>query len=276
MDTAVDIILWLSQELDHKHVFVSCDKGNKKGVDHLVKYLSWLDDDGKVQVSILDIDGSEGTGEACAQAIEKSLKKLNLVGRRVVLKGQSTDSGGGCVLENLSRELVLRALTVDGDLDEGYLMSACTIRCCLQLQLARSMEKYIGPGGLSGERNAVQMCHNVYLLQSCMKSLQWKTLMEEAKVFHDLHYDTDLPTDDSVDLGDRAFNEKWNKVRRPMSCLYPHSLVVCWELMTTTWYSSSSPNWSSKPFLPTMPRTRLLLIFNPCLWIPTSTVMSAW
>jgi hypothetical protein len=33
-------------------------------------------------------------------------------------------------------------------------------------------------------------------------------------VFHDLHYDTDLPTDDSVDPGDRAFNEKWNKVRK--------------------------------------------------------------
>jgi hypothetical protein len=34
MDTAVDNILWLSQELDNKHVFVFCDKGNKKGVDH--------------------------------------------------------------------------------------------------------------------------------------------------------------------------------------------------------------------------------------------------
>jgi hypothetical protein len=81
MDTAVDNILWLSQELDNKQVFVSCDKGNKKGVDHLVKYLSWVDDDCKVQVSMLDIDGSEGTGEACAHAIEKSLKKLNLDGR---------------------------------------------------------------------------------------------------------------------------------------------------------------------------------------------------
>jgi hypothetical protein len=46
---------------------------------------------------------------------------------------------------------------VDEDPDEGYLMSACTIHC-LQLQLVRPMEKYIGPGGLT-KRNAVQMCH---------------------------------------------------------------------------------------------------------------------
>jgi hypothetical protein len=44
-DGAVDCLLWLVDELKKAHaVFLACDKGNQKGVDHLAKVLSWWDD----------------------------------------------------------------------------------------------------------------------------------------------------------------------------------------------------------------------------------------
>ena len=79
--------------------------GNKKGIEHFVKELSWLDDDGTVRAQTLDVDASLATTKACAQAIQASLKKVSLAGRKIVLKGQTTDSGGGGVLDLLADEL---------------------------------------------------------------------------------------------------------------------------------------------------------------------------
>lgn len=52
--------------------------GNKKGLGHFVKCFSWVDDDGQVQVHLVDLDASEGSSKECAKAIAKSLKKLGL------------------------------------------------------------------------------------------------------------------------------------------------------------------------------------------------------
>jgi hypothetical protein len=77
---------------------LSCDKGNKKGLSHFMKILSWWDKtEKKVQTFVLDIDASEGTSEGCAEAIQHSMKKVNKTTITLPLKGQTTDSGGGGV-----------------------------------------------------------------------------------------------------------------------------------------------------------------------------------
>ena len=117
-----------------------------------MKKLSWLDDDGVLQTQLLDIDGSLSTTKACAKAIQASLKKVSLGGRKIVLKGQTTDSGGGGVLDKLADELEVLGLTVEKDL---YYVGACAIHC-LQLQLSGPTNALIGEGGVD-KRNAIQM-----------------------------------------------------------------------------------------------------------------------
>ena len=56
----------------------SCDKGNKKGLGQFVKILLWWDEDQKQDKTfVLDIDASKGTSKGCAEAIQRSMKKLN-------------------------------------------------------------------------------------------------------------------------------------------------------------------------------------------------------
>ena len=93
---AVDSLIEVGNQIrGADNVFLSCDKGNKKGLSHFVKILSWWDrTQKKVQTFVLDIDASEGTSEGCAEAIKHSMKKLNDT-VALLLKGQTTDSGGG-------------------------------------------------------------------------------------------------------------------------------------------------------------------------------------
>jgi hypothetical protein len=94
VDYAIDCLIELSEEIKKApSVFVAADKGNKKGVVHFVKVLWWYDKAiDAVQTFILDIDGSEGTSEACSDAIQHSLEKVYST---VKLSGQYTVSGGG-------------------------------------------------------------------------------------------------------------------------------------------------------------------------------------
>jgi hypothetical protein len=96
---AVDSLIEVGNQIHGaENVFLSCDKGNKKGLSHFVKILSWWDKtEKKVQTFVLDIDASEGTSEGCAEAIQHSMKKVNKTTITLPLKGQTTDSGGGGV-----------------------------------------------------------------------------------------------------------------------------------------------------------------------------------
>jgi hypothetical protein len=91
---------------------MACDKGNKKGLSHFVKILSWWDKiEKEVQTFVLDVDAREGTSEGCAEAIEHSMKKLNHTAiALLILTGQTTDSGGGGMSESLMSELNKRNL----------------------------------------------------------------------------------------------------------------------------------------------------------------------
>jgi hypothetical protein len=91
---AVDCLLWPIDGLKKAHaVFLACDKGNWKGVNHLAKVLSWWDETEPCIRSVcLDIDGSGGSSENVGNAINHSLTKL--LNAFVGLAGQSHNGGG--------------------------------------------------------------------------------------------------------------------------------------------------------------------------------------
>ena len=93
MDYAVDCLIEVTEDLQKaEHVFLTCDKGNKKGLGHFVKILSWWDDTlEKVRTFTLDIDASEGDSSSCGDAIQHSLGKLYAA---IKVLGLLTYSGG--------------------------------------------------------------------------------------------------------------------------------------------------------------------------------------
>ena len=101
-DGAVDCLLWQMDELKKaRAAFLVRDTGNRKGVDHLAKVLSWWDEtEGCVRSGCLDISGSGGPSENVGNAIDHSLKKL-LDAVEEELAGQSHDGGGGSVGDSL-------------------------------------------------------------------------------------------------------------------------------------------------------------------------------
>ena len=171
-------------------------------MDHFVKYLSYVDDDGQVHKYLLDLDGSLSDTKACALAIRAFLEKLNLNGRKMALEGQTTDSGGGGALDRLAEEPCTLELTVDL---EKHSVGACGIHCS-QLQLSNGTRELIGEGGVSN-RNGAQLLHTVCDLQGHMPPRQMKHLMDVAQEFHNEWCDKDCaPKDDNP--GEVQFAEK--------------------------------------------------------------------
>ncbi len=78
VDGSVDSILWLEEQFrDADTVFISCDKGNRKGIDHFPKVISWWSKkEWKVMIICIDADGSGGKSEQCAAAIWHLVKKF--------------------------------------------------------------------------------------------------------------------------------------------------------------------------------------------------------
>ena len=140
---ATELLLILSEQIKGKRIFLACDKGNKRGVGHFVKIISYYDRDlTKVNKFVLDIDGSEGTTQDCANAVRASMKgKLHADAR---LSGQTTDSGGGGVLDGLAKALLRKDLCVSCD---DYKVAPCTLHA-IQLTLANPIKACIGEGEL--------------------------------------------------------------------------------------------------------------------------------
>lgn len=196
---AAENLLELAEKVKGKQVFLSCDKGNKKGVGHFVKVLSWFDGT-RVQKQVLDIDGSEGSTDQCANAISASLAKVAVT----KLQGQTTDSGGGGVLDGLATALNARALC-----RSNYLVASCSLHN-LQLTLAKPMKDTMGEGGLD-KRNVMQLLHAVYDLQDSMSQDVWKVLTTEAVLFFNAFSSTNTYVGNSI--ADQQFAAKWNKVK---------------------------------------------------------------
>jgi hypothetical protein len=74
---AAENVYQLGARVKDTHVFLSCDKGNKKGVTHFVKILSWYDPKTTCVVKqLLDIDASGVLTDGCADAMAASLNKV--------------------------------------------------------------------------------------------------------------------------------------------------------------------------------------------------------
>jgi len=169
----------MGMELRGKRIYLSCDKGNKRGVSHFIKLLSCWNAAGRLDVQVLDIDGSGGTTEACALAIQASMNKLkaNDEDTTHLLAGQSTDSGGGGVLESLHEEMKALGLCWL----HNYLIANCCIHG-LQLQLSNGIKEALGEGGLDNV-NVMQMLHSVYRLQESLDLEEWRHILYLSSQF---------------------------------------------------------------------------------------------
>jgi hypothetical protein len=90
------------------------------------------------------------------------------------LKGQTTDSGGGEVLELLGNQLKKRHLW-----SPTYLVVSCTLHA-IQIALANPVKNAMGEGSL-GARTMIQMLHSDYDLQELMEYSEFQLVMKEAK-----------------------------------------------------------------------------------------------
>ena len=174
IDLASEMIFLLQQTLrEVSKVYISCDKGHRSGISHLVKILSWWDTtNNEVQTFLLDLDGSGDSRKECAQAIGHSLKKLE--GSVQQLSGQTTDSGGGGTLNSLRDEMVALNIT-----KEDYLVANCTLHS-QQILLKGPTEDVFGDGGL-GKRNVMQLLHSAYDLQQCFEFQEFKILWKQIE-----------------------------------------------------------------------------------------------
>ena len=86
------------------------DHGNREGIDHFVMVICWLsvDEDGNnvIRHYNLDIDKGGHTTQAAAEAIQQSLKVLQLDGLEVEISFLHGDAGGGASVQSLQPECV--------------------------------------------------------------------------------------------------------------------------------------------------------------------------
>ena len=123
-DKAIETVLLTKNSIrKNHHVFISTDKGNKKGNNHLVKFIRWYNiDDRKVKTFLSDVDCTDKGVDEIAGVLEHSLRWLLPTDIPVCIYEQCTDSGGGDTLEALARALEAKGLTSD-----RYLISSCTL-----------------------------------------------------------------------------------------------------------------------------------------------------
>ena len=183
LETAASIVQKLQQDIENADspIYLACDKGNKKGISHFVKYFAfWFDN--KVQLHLLDLDAAGGSNNEAADAIDFSMKKIDPLPPKIRLKvqGGMTDAGGGGVGEGLKRELITKNRAND-----TYISGTCAIHA-LSVALSVPIIKLMGDGGL-GKSNLLQLLHSAYNLQTggggtfevSEFSLTWMTLFGE-------------------------------------------------------------------------------------------------
>jgi hypothetical protein len=158
------------------------------------------------------------------------MKKVNKSTIILPLKGQTTDSGGGGVLESLGNQLKKRDLC-----SPTYLVASCTLHA-IQIALANPVKKAMSEGSL-GARAMMQMLHSACDLKESMEYSEFRLVMEEAKQWVEDKRNDSLPTGYDPRIKDFLLNT-WNspcltervkncpaRYRRPPACL--DTMVVC-------------------------------------------------
>ena len=173
---AVSALIFIQAKLGRsKAVFLACDKGRRKGVDHFAKVLSWWDNlECRVCSYTIDIDGAGSSSKEAADAINNSIEKVRPVFDSIKFFGQTTDSGGGGVLESLHRFLAALGLCTSKWAYEYYAVAGCGLHG-LQLGFANGMKAAFGEGGLR-IRTLLQLLHSCYDLQKHMPGAECKLL----------------------------------------------------------------------------------------------------
>ena len=160
-EVAAAKLAWLKNQIAAvEKVYLGCDKGNKKGIEHFIKYVSWWDADlKKIQSYLLDSEAAGGKDKDCADAIDHSLKRLDGDSHRTKLHGQNTDAGGGGVGEGLTKELYKKQRVAN---PSTYLTTTCSLHTS-QLLLSNPLNKLLAPQGL-GKHTALQCLHSCFNL----------------------------------------------------------------------------------------------------------------
>jgi hypothetical protein len=120
------------------------------------------------------------------------------------LEWQTTDSGGGGVLESMGNQLKKRDLC-----SPTYLVPSCALHAN-QIALANPVKKAMGEGSL-GARTMMQMHHSAYDLQELMEYSEFQLVMEEAKQWVENKQNDSLPARYHQRIKDFLLNT-WNRV----------------------------------------------------------------
>ena len=161
-----------ADEFEGQQAFLSNDKANSKGVEHLAKLLSYFNSNtGEVVIRLLDIDATNDNGVDIAQAIAKSLKRVRCPDK-FLIHGVSTDSGGAGTADTGAKNLTVLLVTIPDPL-----VSCCTIHC-LQLQLGNPIMKWFGSGGVK-KKNVMQMLHCIWDVQKNLSTAEFQEYASE-------------------------------------------------------------------------------------------------
>ena len=80
----------------------------------MVKILIWWDKGNfKVKTWTLDIDAAEGTSTSAAEAIDETLQKVDLPGKKIHLASQGSDGGGDGVGHHVKGEIILTGRAIN-------------------------------------------------------------------------------------------------------------------------------------------------------------------
>ena len=140
-----------------------CDKGDgSKGRDgaNFVKLLAYWDEENKkVRLVSIGIDGAGNSSQEAAAGIDFSLLPFNHNDFRVVLIGQCTDAGGGGTGSSLYTDLCLRERVITVS---EYKIGTCTLHA-LNLTSSTPIETLLGKSGLKA-RTTLQALFTVFNL----------------------------------------------------------------------------------------------------------------
>ena len=92
-EASIDIVMSIRNEIfeDKYILYLTCDKGNKKGLDHFVKIISlWSKKINQAEVFTLDIDAAHSDTKLAGDAIHFAFKKIDK-DRTTILSGVVTD-----------------------------------------------------------------------------------------------------------------------------------------------------------------------------------------
>jgi len=207
----------LGLRLADKKTCIAADKGNKRNVGHLVKFLSWMEPaPAKAYKQLLDIDAAGGSSKECAKGVQASIDKLKAHDDDEThkLHGQDADSGGGGTLDSLHKEMRVLNLCMP---DEEHLTAGCAIHA-IQLQLGNAIRETFGAGALD-KVNAMQLLHSVYRLQELVDLQEWWHVLFKSCVFV-LNYNPAQAAEDdasiallsTADQNRNAFYMSYNKI----------------------------------------------------------------